>query len=72
MFTDRTMKWLSSERPHPAADSDICRHPLPNTGWSLGTLKKELVEGLRAPKGIGTPEEIQQSQLTWTLGARRD
>ena len=72
MFTDRTMKWLSSERPHPAADSDICRHPLPNTGWSLGTLKKELVEGLMTLKGIGTLQEDQQSQLTWTLETLRD
>ena len=30
---------------------------------------EELEEGLKALKGIGTPQEDQQSQLTWTLGA---
>jgi hypothetical protein len=24
-----------------------------------------------APKGIGTPQEDQQNQITWTLGALR-
>jgi hypothetical protein len=33
---------------------------------------EELGEGLQAPKGIGTPQEDQQSQLTWILGALRD
>lgn len=28
----------------------------------------ELEEGLRAPEGIGTPQEAQESQLLWTLG----
>ena len=72
MFTDRTIEWLSSERPHSAADSDRCRDPLPDTGWSLGTLKKELVEGLMNLKGIGTLQEDQQSQLTWTLETLKD
>ena len=36
--------WLSSERLHPAADSDRCRHPQKNTGWSLGTLMEEQEE----------------------------
>ena len=40
---DRTK--LSSERLHPAADSDRYRyryrHPQPNNGWSLGTLTEE-------------------------------
>ena len=38
---------------------------------SLGTLMEELGEGLRALEGIGTLQEDQQSQLTWTLGALR-
>jgi hypothetical protein len=29
---------LSSERLHPAADSDRYRHPQPNSGWSLATV----------------------------------
>jgi hypothetical protein len=32
---------LSSEKLHPAAYSDRCRHQLPNSGWSLGTLMEE-------------------------------
>jgi hypothetical protein len=30
----------------------------------LATLKEELGEGLRLPKGIGTPQEDKQSQIT--------
>ena len=33
---------------------------------------KELWEGLRALKGIGAPQEDQQSQLTWTLTAPKE
>ena len=33
-----------------------------------GSLVEELGEGLRDPDGIGTPQEDQQSQPTWTLG----
>ena len=29
---------------------------------------KELEEGLKVLKGIGTPQEDQQNQLSWTLG----
>jgi len=29
---------------------------------------KNMGEGLQAWKGIGTPQEDQQSQLTWALG----
>ena len=38
----------------------------------MGTFKEELGEGLWAPKGRGTPQKEQQSQLTWTLGALRE
>ena len=40
----------------------------PNIRWSLGSLIKELGKGLRDPKRTGTPQEDQQSKLTWTLG----
>jgi hypothetical protein len=50
ILVDRSM-W-SSERLHPAADSDRYRHPQPNIGWSLGTLMENWEEVLRAPKGI--------------------
>ena len=72
MFADRSLAWLSSERLHPAADSDRYRHPQPNSGWSLGTLMEELGEGLGDLEGLGTPQEDQQNQLTWTLGLLRD
>ena len=64
MLVDTSGTWLYSERLHPAADSDSCRDPQPNNGWSLETLMEELGEGLRSPEGIGTPQEDQQSQLT--------
>jgi hypothetical protein len=44
---------VSSERLHPAVDSDRCREPQPNILWSLRTLMEELGERLRASKGIG-------------------
>jgi len=71
MLADRSLAWLSSERLHPASDSDRCRHPQPNSGWSSGTLMEEQEEGLWALKGMGTPQEEQQSQLTWSLGTLR-
>ena len=48
MLADRSM--LSSERLHPAADSDRYRHPQPNSGWILGTLMEECRKDCR-PKG---------------------
>jgi hypothetical protein len=43
------------------------------TKWmELGTLMEEQEEGMQSPKGIGIPQDDQQSQLTWTLGALRD
>jgi hypothetical protein len=65
MFADISM--LSSERFHTAADLNRCRHPQTNSKWSLGNLMKE-EERLQAQRGIGTPQEDQQCQLTWTLG----
>jgi hypothetical protein len=52
-------KYLGVERLHPAADSNGCKDPQLNSGWSLGTPMEELGEGLRAPKEIGTPQEDQ-------------
>jgi hypothetical protein len=45
------LSWLSSERLHPEADSEECRHTQPNNGWSLGTFMEELGEGLQAERG---------------------
>ena len=66
MLEDRSM--LSFERLHPGADSDRYRHPQSNSGWNLGPLVEEQEEGLLAWTGIGTLQEYQQCQLTWTLG----
>jgi hypothetical protein len=49
MLADRNM--LSFERLHTAADLDRCRHPQPNSEWSLGTLGK-LGRRIAAQKGI--------------------
>jgi hypothetical protein len=38
----------------------------PNTAWRLRTLREELGKGLKALRGMGTPQEDQQNQLAWT------
>jgi hypothetical protein len=38
----------------------------------LGDSYGRIREGLWAPNRIGTPQNNQQSQLTWTLGVLRD
>ena len=68
---DRILASLSSERLHPAEDGNRCRDPQPNIRW-CSSLVEELREGLRDLKRTGTPQEDQQSQLTWTLrGSQR-
>jgi hypothetical protein len=47
MLADKIM--LSSERLHPAVDSDRYKHPEPDSEWSLETLMEEW-EGL-GPNG---------------------
>jgi len=37
----------------------------------FGTLLEELEEGFSSLKGIGTPQEDEQSPLTWTFGILR-
>ena len=70
MLADRSLAWLSSERLHPAADSDRYRHTKSNCGWSLGTHGR--IGGRTVgPDGDRTPQEDQQSQLIWTLEALR-
>jgi hypothetical protein len=48
---------MASERLYPTINSDRCRDPFPNSGWSFGTFMEELGEGFRALKRIGTPQE---------------
>ena len=60
MLTDWSLAWLSSERLHLAVDSDAEIHSQRLDGaWN--SFMEELEEGLRAQKGIGTPQEDQQS-----------
>ena len=51
MYADKSLAWLSSERLHPAAGSDRCRQPQPNSGWSLGILMEEQEEELQPLMG---------------------
>jgi hypothetical protein len=69
---DRSPEWLSSERLHSVADSHRCRDPQPNIGGSFGTLIKKFGEGLRDSKGIGSPNDDKQSQITRTMETLRD
>jgi hypothetical protein len=57
------LAWLSSERLNPAVNS----YPQQNIGLRLVSPMEYLVQGLGTPKSIGTPQEDQQYQLTWTL-----
>jgi hypothetical protein len=72
MLAERILVWLSSERLHPAANSDRSKHSKPNNKWNLGTLMEKSKEGLQAVVEIGIPQEDQHSQLTWSFGALRD
>ena len=67
MLADKILAWLSSETLYPAADS--FKHTQPNSGLNCyGRIGGRIV----APKEIGTLQEDQWSQLTWTLRALRD
>jgi hypothetical protein len=55
---------MSSERLHPAADSDRCRYHSQDADtqaprWNLGTLTEKQEEG--SSKRIGTPQEDKES-----------
>ena len=74
MLADRSLAWLFSERPHSPnktqADTDTHSQTVDGAWGLLWFLIME--EGLQAPKGIATPQEDQQSRLTWTPEALRD
>ena len=63
------LKRWGRERLHAAVDADRCRNSLPNSAQSLGTLMEEQEEGWQALNGMGTLQEDEQNQLTWTLRA---
>ena len=63
MLADRSMFF---ERIQQLTQTDTHTHSL-TVDEALGLLWKE--EGLKSPKGIGTPQEDQQSQLSWIVGA---
>ena len=46
--------------------------PTAQQWMELGDITEKQEEGLLVLKGIGTPQEDQQNQLTWTLAALRD
>jgi hypothetical protein len=48
--------------------SSVDTHSQTVDGNSHGRTRRRIV----APKGIETPQEDQQSQLTWTIGALGD
>jgi hypothetical protein len=54
MLADRNLACLFSERLHQEGVADEFRNPETNSGWSLGTLMKELGV-LKALKEIRTP-----------------
>ena len=63
MLTDRSM--LPSERLHTSPDSDRYIHPRPNSEWSFRTHEK-IGGRITGPKGIGTPQKEQWSQVPIT------
>ena len=63
MLADRSLAWLSSERLHLAADPDRCKHPQPNSVWSLDTYGR-IGGSIAAPKGIRTSWEDQKTEAT--------
>jgi hypothetical protein len=60
MLADRSQGPLRSSTQQ-LTETDAMNDPQPNNGWRLGTLMEELEEGLKTLKGIGTPQEHQQS-----------
>jgi hypothetical protein len=52
----------------PAANGNQCRLPQPNIKWGSESLVEEVGQGLEELKKIRTPQEDQQSLLTWTSG----
>ena len=64
---------LSSERLHPATDSNTDTHnqTVDEACGLLGKNRRKDCGGYRILKGIGTPQEDIQSQVNWTLGALR-
>ena len=69
MLTDRNLAWLCSERPYQQLTETDSRHLHPTIGLKSGTPVVELGEGLKKLKGRVTPQEDQQSQLSWPFGS---
>ena len=62
MIADRNK--LPSGRTHPEANSDRFRQSTARQGIELGDSYGRKGGRIAGPKGIGTPQEDQQSQLT--------
>ena len=69
MLADRSLAWLSSESSTQQLSEINAETHSQTLDKSLGNLVEELGEGLRDLKEIGTPQEDQQNQLMWTVGA---
>lgn len=68
VFADRSLAQLSFERLHPA----LTETDAETQSQTINIAIEELGEGLKSSKGIGTLQEDQESQLTWTLrGSQR-
>jgi hypothetical protein len=68
MLENKSM--LSSECLNPATDS-LIQIPTVKQCMELGESYGRIGESISGPKWIGTPQEDQQSQLTWSLWALR-
>ena len=71
MFADWSLAWLFSERlTQQLTQMDAETHSQTLDG-AWGLLWKNRRKDWEPQRGMGTPREDQQSQLTWTLGALR-
>jgi hypothetical protein len=69
MLVDRSLAWVFSERLYPAADWNRCRDPQLSIGQRSLTPIEKSGKGLKVLRGMATPQEDQQSQLTWLTWA---
>ena len=71
MIADSSLTWLSSERLSQQlteTDTDMTDKQWMVLGYTYGT---KLGRMITEPERIGTPQEEEQSQLTWILGVLR-
>jgi hypothetical protein len=69
VLADRSLAWLSSERLYQQLTETDEDTYSPALDWDRGMSMEELEEGLKEQKGMATPKEDQQYQLTWMPGS---